>query len=117
MVCPICRTDCKDAVICPNCEWDLTLKTADTDRNTEVHDNCNVSTRGQRGKVCLRCGSRKYNVRLIVCPSVRPYKSARLYRYHNVYFKALAFLVHAYFYLPKIKKGHVCSCCGFIWTV
>ena len=24
MVCPICGTDCKEARICPNCEWDLT---------------------------------------------------------------------------------------------
>lgn len=28
MECPICGTDCKDAVICPNCEWELSAKTA-----------------------------------------------------------------------------------------
>lgn len=31
MFCPICGTDCKDAPICPNCEWVLSEETADID--------------------------------------------------------------------------------------
>lgn len=30
MVCPICGADCKDAKICPNCEWNLAEKAVDT---------------------------------------------------------------------------------------
>lgn len=130
MVCPICGTDCKDAVICPNCEWDLAVDAADVnipdppvgsyeviDGYAAVDYNRSASIKGNNVGICSRCGSHRCNVRLIVNQRVRPYESARLYRYNDVFFKALALIVHVYFWLPKIKKGYVCKHCGYKWVV